>query len=200
MKFFWKKYLKDISSFCWATDNPVNFLKDIISFVGPLIPLFWTYCDVCPGFQSQGVQQNPQIHLWCDTCWPLGGQHGSWAILIHVPANKHWWGLSLGSIMSLPHSVRQDWCSTNWAMPSLLPTIVKINIPKITLAMLAQLGRHQSESEEVPGTIPTGGNFFLAEFILLFLVKHRSGSNQCSDNTAIFLSLTSSFWGQNFKT
>ena len=27
-----------------------------------------------------------QIHLWCDTCWLLRGQHGSWALLIHVLA------------------------------------------------------------------------------------------------------------------
>ena len=33
-----------------------------------------------------------KIHVWCDTCWPLGSQHGSWAILIHILANKHWWG------------------------------------------------------------------------------------------------------------
>ena len=30
-------------------------------------------------------QWNPQIHLWCDTCWPLDGQHGGQTILIHVP-------------------------------------------------------------------------------------------------------------------
>ena len=45
------------------------------------------------------TQQNPQIHLWCDTCWPLGSQHCSWAIPIHILANKHWWGLRLGSIV-----------------------------------------------------------------------------------------------------
>ena len=26
----------------------------------------------------------PEIHLWCDICWLYGGQHGSWAFLIHV--------------------------------------------------------------------------------------------------------------------
>ena len=28
----------------------------------------------------------PQIDLWCDTCWPLGGQHGSrtiWSTYLH---------------------------------------------------------------------------------------------------------------------
>ena len=54
-------------------------------FVGPLIPLFWTSGDICPGIQSQGgltctlscLGAVPQIHLWCDTCQPLDGQHGS---------------------------------------------------------------------------------------------------------------------------
>ena len=30
------------------------FLRTLALFVGPLIPLFWTSGDVCPGFQSQG--------------------------------------------------------------------------------------------------------------------------------------------------
>ena len=55
----------------------VCFIKIIwrtsVLFVGSLIPLFWTSGDVCPGFQC--VQWILQIHLWCDTCWLLGGQH-----------------------------------------------------------------------------------------------------------------------------
>ena len=31
-----------------------NFWRTWVLFVGPLIPLFWTSGDVCPGFQSQG--------------------------------------------------------------------------------------------------------------------------------------------------
>ena len=31
-----------------------NFWRTHVLFVGPLIPLFWTSGDVCPGFQSQG--------------------------------------------------------------------------------------------------------------------------------------------------
>ena len=27
------------------------------------------------------MQQIPQIHLWCDTCWPLSGQYGREAVL-----------------------------------------------------------------------------------------------------------------------
>ena len=81
-------------------------------FVGPLIPLFWTSGDVCPGFQSQGgldcmlscLSAIPQIHLWCDTCRPLDIQHGSRATLTNILAavrriHKHWWcrGRSHGS-------------------------------------------------------------------------------------------------------
>ena len=39
-----------------------------------------------------------KIHLWCNTCQPLGGLHGSWANLFHVPASRHWWGLKTGPI------------------------------------------------------------------------------------------------------
>ena len=31
----------------------LNFGVDSCPFVGPLIPLFWTFCDVSSGFQSQ---------------------------------------------------------------------------------------------------------------------------------------------------
>ena len=49
--------------------------------MGPLIPLFWTSGDVCPGFQSQGGSLfcvlfhlcDPQIHLWCNICWLYRG-------------------------------------------------------------------------------------------------------------------------------
>ena len=62
------------------------------------------------------MQWNPHIHLWCNTYWPLGGKHGSCAVLIHKLVNKYWWSLSLASIVSLPQSVRQDRRSTDWAM------------------------------------------------------------------------------------
>ena len=41
----------------------------------------------------------PEIHLWCDTCRPLGGQCGSQDVLFHVPVRRHWWSSKLGSIM-----------------------------------------------------------------------------------------------------
>ena len=36
------------------------------------------------------MQQNPQIHLWCNTCWPLGSQYRSQGVPIHILANKNW--------------------------------------------------------------------------------------------------------------
>ena len=56
------------------------------SLLGPLIHLFWTFGDFS-GFQSQSGQPylhlaetymlHVEIHVWCNTCQPLGGQHGS---------------------------------------------------------------------------------------------------------------------------
>ena len=51
------------------------------------------------------------IHLWCDTCWPLGGQHGSWAILSHELVSRHWW-FKTGIYCAT------DEHFTNWAMPA----------------------------------------------------------------------------------
>ena len=70
-----------------------------VLLVGPLILLFWTLVTL-PWFSKPGwipllacfiacAQWNPQNHLWCGICWPLGDQHGGWAILIHLLANKH---------------------------------------------------------------------------------------------------------------
>ena len=79
-----------------------NFCRTQVLFVGPLIPLFWTSGDVCPGFQSQGgflactlscLCASPQIHLWCDTCWLYRGQHGSQSHSLHATevAAVGWW-------------------------------------------------------------------------------------------------------------
>ena len=54
--------------------------------MGQLIPLFWTFGNVCPGYKSQGgyhlhvfscLHATPQIHLWCDTCQPLDGHQAA---------------------------------------------------------------------------------------------------------------------------
>ena len=47
----------------------------------------------------------PEIQFWCNTCQPLGSQHGSQPVLFHIPV-RHWWVSKLGSIVPpLPHSV-----------------------------------------------------------------------------------------------
>ena len=57
----------------------------------------------------------PEIHLWCDTCWTLGSQHGSWAILFYIPVSRD---------LSSLHCVRPGRHSTNWAMPARLNFIL----------------------------------------------------------------------------
>ena len=47
----WSKFI-DIGFFWFFF--PLNiFWRTRVLFVGPLIPLFWTSGDICPGFQSQ---------------------------------------------------------------------------------------------------------------------------------------------------
>ena len=74
----------------------LNFWRTWVLFVGSLIPLIWTSGDVSSGFQSQSgfclirtwqrctCYTFPEIHLWCYTCWPLGGQHGCQADLFYL--------------------------------------------------------------------------------------------------------------------
>ena len=51
-------------------------------------------------------------------------------------------------------------------------TKVKLNIPQLTLAKLAQSGRYQSGSQNVPGAVPARGNF-IAELILPLFVMQK---------------------------
>ena len=40
------------------------------------------------------VQWIPRIYLWCDTCWPLGSQHGSqdfWSIYLQIMCPQAFW-------------------------------------------------------------------------------------------------------------
>ena len=85
--------MEHINPFCGATDTPA---LDFWWYLSWVLKLGWIPLIVC---FIACMEQNPQIHLWCDNCWPLGSQHGTWAILIHVFVNKHWWGLRLGSIV-----------------------------------------------------------------------------------------------------
>ena len=67
-------------------------------FWGQWYPCFSASGDVWPRFQSQAgsltcfvvcMQLIPQIQFWCDTCWPLDGQCGSWDFLIHILAHMY---------------------------------------------------------------------------------------------------------------
>ena len=83
------------TSFLWGYWYP--FLALLVTFqarVGSLIRT-WQSC-MCYMF--------PEIYLWCNTYWPVGSEHGSEAILFHVPLTKHWWGSKPGSIV-LPLTV-----------------------------------------------------------------------------------------------
>ena len=75
--------------------SPLGFKARVGSLICTWLRCTWCMC--------------PQIHLWCDTYWPLGGQHTYlWTSM--------GWDLRPRSIALLPHSVRPDRPSTNWAM------------------------------------------------------------------------------------
>ena len=40
----------------------------------------------------------PEIHLWCDTCWPLVGQQSTWVILLYIHMSRHRWSSKPGPI------------------------------------------------------------------------------------------------------
>ena len=86
---FLKKFLEDISPFCGATDTPVLDLWWHFLWVGSLIYVWQRH--MCYTF--------PEIHLWCDTCQHLGGQHGSRVNLFYMPVSRHWWGPKLRPIV-----------------------------------------------------------------------------------------------------
>ena len=63
-----KKFLEDIGLFYEATDTSVfDFWWRLPWILKP----GWISSLVC---YLTCMQQNPQIHLWCDTWWPLGGK------------------------------------------------------------------------------------------------------------------------------
>ena len=94
-----------------------------------------------------GVTDTPVLDfLWCILCWPLGGQYGSWAVLILILANisisnipRFWWRLwnvvfinahihiffwgGGGLIFQSCLSVHREWTvtrvtTTHWPFPS----------------------------------------------------------------------------------
>ena len=72
----------------------MTFPLSVKARVGSLICTWWRRGMCCMLLD---------MHLWCDTCQPLDGQHGSLADLFHILVNKHWWGSKLGHIMVAGH-------------------------------------------------------------------------------------------------
>ena len=65
----------------------MEIMEDISPFSGPLVPLVWTFANVCPGFQSHGGFPRLQASLPARKRFlrftsdatpakPLGGQDG----------------------------------------------------------------------------------------------------------------------------
>ena len=74
--FIFKKLLEDMSPFCGATDIPVlDFL--VTSPLGFKARVGNLICASQSTWQRCMWYMFPEIHLWCDTCRPPGGQHGS---------------------------------------------------------------------------------------------------------------------------
>ena len=74
-----------MSPFCGATDTPVSdFWWRLLwvskpEWVLPYLSLAEVYIL---------HYMFPEIHLWCDTCWPLGIQHGSCTV-----SSTYLWGI-----------------------------------------------------------------------------------------------------------
>ena len=74
---FFFKFLEDMSPFCGATDTPIlDFWWCLLWVSKPewVLP----YSSLVEAYVLRYTF--PEIHLWCNTCQPLGGQHGSRAV------------------------------------------------------------------------------------------------------------------------
>ena len=89
----WYKFTTFFSSFWKNVGGHKSF------FMGPVLDFWW--CLLRVSKQRHIYHTFPEIHLWCNTYWPPGDQHGSQAIFFHLPVNRHCWGSKLGSIVLL---------------------------------------------------------------------------------------------------
>ena len=74
---FFLKFLEDMNPFCCTTDTPIlDFWWRLLWVSKPewVLP----YSSLAEAYVLHYTF--PEIHLWCDTCQPLGGQHGSRAV------------------------------------------------------------------------------------------------------------------------
>ena len=91
--------LEDTSPLCRATDTPV-------------LDLWWCLLWVSKPEWAALFALGGGIHVthpW-DLCWPLGGQHGSWTDLFHIPATRHWWGSKVRSIVPRGKTLPTELC------------------------------------------------------------------------------------------
>ena len=69
----------------------------------------------------------PKIHLWCNTCWPLCSQYGSWANFLHVLASRHWWDSKLGPIMQQMNALPTELCWLGYPWNVWMATIMDLS-------------------------------------------------------------------------
>ena len=106
-----------MSPFCGATDTPIlDFWWRLLWVLKPewVLP----YSSLVEAYVL--LYMFPEIHLWCDTCQPLGGQHGSRAVsstyLQGIGGTQNW-ELSCHRSQC---EIRQARRSTDWAIPARL--------------------------------------------------------------------------------
>ena len=75
--FIFLKFLEDMSPFFGATDTPILDFWWHLLWVSETEWIL-TYSSLAEVYVL--CYTFPEIHLWCDTCWPLGSQHGSQAV------------------------------------------------------------------------------------------------------------------------
>ena len=100
----WLHYCKQ-SHDCQPLFSLLNFWRTKVLLWGHWYSYYWLLVTSALDFKPlltffvTCVQLIPQAHLWCDTCWPLGGQHCSWAVLICVDLFGYqiWWDSNMSS-------------------------------------------------------------------------------------------------------
>ena len=83
--FFFLNFLEDTNPFFGATDTPVSDFWWCLLWISKpewVLP----YLSLAEAYML--YYMFPEIHLWYDTCQPLGGQHGSWAV-----SSTYLWGI-----------------------------------------------------------------------------------------------------------
>ena len=91
--------------------------SQFFEYISPFVEALWTSGYICLRFQSQGELPPARNEFLRFT--PAGFLVVSMVASHFCSTYMHWWGSSLGSILTLHHNVWQDKCSTKWAMSAL---------------------------------------------------------------------------------